>query len=96
MSEFLPADSNASVVVLQPEACARKRLMFACYQTQREMLENFPIGVEKLRPAPVYDFTAAPHDGVLFYENFDWGMTGSRWCALAREALADLREGPLT
>lgn len=95
VSEFLPASSDASIVVLQPEACARKRSMFACFQTQRQMLDNFPIGVEKLRPAPAYDFTAAPHEGLLFYENFDWGMTGGRWRTLAGSALADLRVGPL-
>ena len=69
--------------------------MFACFQTQTQMLMNFPIGVEKLRPAPPYDFTTAPHEGHLFYENFDWGMTGGRWRALAESALADLRVGPL-
>jgi N-acetylglucosamine malate deacetylase 2 len=95
VSEFLPADSYTSVIVLRPDACARKRSMFACFQTQRQMLDNFPIGVEKLRPAPAYDFTKAPHEGLLFYENFDWGMTGARWRVLAREALANLRIGPL-
>jgi LmbE family N-acetylglucosaminyl deacetylase len=94
VSEFLPADSHTSVIVLQPEACARKRSMFACFQTQRQMLDNFPIGVEKLRPAPAYDFTAAPHEGRLFYENFDWGMTGDRWRALAASSLVELRVGP--
>jgi hypothetical protein len=95
VSEFLPAASLISEIVLHPEACAKKRSMFACFQTQRQMLENFPIGVEKLRPAPAYDFAAAPHDGLLFYENFDWGMTGERWRALAGRAMAELRVGPL-
>jgi LmbE family N-acetylglucosaminyl deacetylase len=95
VSEFLPSESHTSVVVLQPEACARKRSMFACFQTQRQMLDNFPIRVEKLRPAPQYDFAAAPHDGILFYENFDWGMTGERWRSLASTALTELRVGPL-
>jgi LmbE family N-acetylglucosaminyl deacetylase len=95
VSEFLPADSHTSVIVLQPEACARKRSMFACFQTQRQMLDNFPIGVEKLRPAPLYDFAAIPHEGRLFYENFDWGMTGDQWRRLATASLAELRIGPL-
>jgi hypothetical protein len=95
VSEFLPAESHTSVIALQPEACARKRSMFRCFHSQRQMLENFPIGTEKLRPAPPYDFTAAPHEGRLFYENFEWGITGHRWRTLAAHSLAELRVGPL-
>jgi len=46
--------------------------------------------MERFRAAPVYDFTQAPHPGKLFYENFDWGMTGERWRDLAAEALNEL------
>ena len=35
----------------------------------------FPIAIERFRPAPDYDFTQPPHEGRLFYENYDWGMT---------------------
>jgi hypothetical protein len=31
-----------------------------------------------------------PNDGGLLYERYGWGMTGARWQALARAALAEL------
>ena len=89
---FLPGMSLTEVRLSQA-ACARKRRMFGCFATQREMLDNFAVGVERFRPAPEYDFTAPPHAGLLFYEQFDWGMTGERFRALAARALEELHIG---
>jgi hypothetical protein len=50
-------------------------------------LINFPVGVERFRYAPSYDFTRPPHDGRLFYEEQNWGVSGKEWCRLARQAL---------
>lgn len=91
---FLPGGRAPGVEVrLSEAACERKRRMFGCFATQREMLDNFAIGVERFRPAPEYDFTAPPHAGLLFYEQFDWGMTGERFRALAARALEELHMG---
>jgi LmbE family N-acetylglucosaminyl deacetylase len=95
VGEFLPPDGGVNVITLHADARARKRSMLACFESQRDMLRNFPVECEKLRPAPEYEFTVPPHEGTLFYENYDWGMTGERWRALAAEALRDLRVGPL-
>jgi hypothetical protein len=70
--------------------------MCDCFVTQRCVLDQFPIDRERFRQAPCYRFTAPPHEGRLFYEYFDWGMSGARWCALARHMLASLElEEPL-
>jgi hypothetical protein len=61
--------------------------MTDCFSTQRQVLTSFPIGTERFRLAPHYDFTAPPHDGRLFYENFPWGMTGERFRRLVGDAL---------
>jgi hypothetical protein len=55
------------------------------------VLQAFTVEVERFRAAPDYDFTQAPHSGALFYENFNWGMTGARWRELTRHWL-DARE----
>jgi hypothetical protein len=89
---FLPG-APVTEVRLTEAAGERKHRMFGCFATQREMLDNFAIGVERFRPAPEYDFTAPPHAGLLFYEQFDWGMTGERFRALAARALEDLHIG---
>jgi hypothetical protein len=45
---------------------------------------------ELFRLAPAYDFGAPPHEGQLWYEDFDWGMTCRRWRRLAVAALGEL------
>jgi hypothetical protein len=49
------------------------------------------VDVERFRRAPCYDFARAPHEGKLYYENFDWGMSGVHWRRLAQAAIATLR-----
>ncbi len=85
---FVPRAGAAEAVTVQlSEAeCDLKRRMFACFASQQETLQYFPVGVECFRLAPRYDFWNPPHGGRLFYENFPWGMTGQRFCMLAREA----------
>jgi N-acetylglucosamine malate deacetylase 2 len=92
--EFLAAHGSDVVTrsLSEPER-EFKRGLLACYRTQQKVLEAFPVEVERFRPAPRYNFTRPPHEGRLFYEHFDWGMTGDRWCGLAREALAVLGLG---
>ena len=90
--EFLPcADCPVCTVVLNDEQRAFKRRLFECFTSQRRTLQWFPIGVERFRCAPTYDFTAPPHEGKLYYECFDWGMTGERFRKLAAEAIAKLK-----
>jgi LmbE family N-acetylglucosaminyl deacetylase len=94
---FLPGTGEAPVTItLSPEECALKQRMLACFATQRQVLAAFPVGRERLRPASCYDFTAPPHPGRLFYENFPWGMTGAHFRSLATAALDGLGLDGLT
>ncbi len=89
--EFLPQrESSVITLSLGAEQRAFKRQLFDCFATQHQVLAGFPIDRERFRAAPDYDFSLPPHDGVLYYEMFDWGMTGARWRSLARQALVDL------
>jgi LmbE family N-acetylglucosaminyl deacetylase len=83
-------DAPEHVTPLGNDEQLLKRAMFACYETQQRVLAYFPTDVERFRLAPAYDFTAPPHDGRLFYEWFDWRVTGAEWRRLARQALVDL------
>ncbi len=67
-----------------------KRALLNCYPSQARVLAQFPLRHEPTRPAPLYDFTRAPHDGALYYERFDWGMNPAEWRTLARRAFRDL------
>lgn len=91
-SEFLPrAKLPVETFVLTEEERQFKRRLFNCFKTQQEVLQYFPIGVERFRLAPEYDFDLPPHEGRLYYELFNWGITGERWRKLAHAALARLR-----
>jgi N-acetylglucosamine malate deacetylase 2 len=92
---FLPyGDSPVYSHVLSAEGRDLKRAMIRCFRTQQRVLEPFPIDVEQFRVAPRYEFSRPPHLGRLYYEQFDWGMTGERWRALAAAAQHVLAVGP--
>ena len=95
--EFLPNGEGPVITVrLGMEERFLKRRMVECHATQQQVLDHFPIDIERFRPAPRYDFARPPHPGRLYYEQFDWGLTGARWRALAADALAALRlVGPI-
>jgi hypothetical protein len=91
MSEFLHRPGiEITTVVLDERARAFKRRLIACFSTQQRVLADFPVDLERFRAAPAYDFTRPPHEGGLYYEQFDWGVDGARWRALSGEALAAL------
>jgi LmbE family N-acetylglucosaminyl deacetylase len=98
--EFLPRDRGQSsgaeelTIELSPDERARKEQMLAAYVSQQTILSRFSIGPERLRAAPAYDFTSAPHPGKLWYESLGWPMTGERWREIASGFLADLAEDP--
>jgi LmbE family N-acetylglucosaminyl deacetylase len=81
---FLPNGETGTSVQLAAEEVIRKRQMLGCFATQRASLSGFPVGVERFRVAPTYDFTEPPHADGLYYEQFAWGMTGEEWRRLAR------------
>lgn len=78
----------ALVATLTEEERARREAMLDCFVTQRATLVPFRgAETECFRLSPPYDFGAAPNPGTLWYERYDWGITGAQWRALAREAL---------
>jgi len=87
---FLPGPGEILEIALGRDDRARKRRMFACFRTQEEVLAPFPIGAERFRPAPLYDFTRPPHLGALWYERLGWDVTGADWRRAAAAALTEL------
>lgn len=91
---FLEPAKGTVQTALSRDQHERKRKMLEAYRTQSAVLAHFqPTDNESFRRAPLYDFTKPPHPGVLYYEHFDWGMTGGRWRKLAREALEQFKRG---
>jgi N-acetylglucosamine malate deacetylase 2 len=71
---------------LSPDEQHRKQALLACFTTQQQTLQYFPVERESFRIAPRYDFHRPPHDGPVFYDRFSWGMTSARFCELTVEA----------
>jgi LmbE family N-acetylglucosaminyl deacetylase len=84
------ADAPVMERPLTFEQRQRKRALFECYASQREVLDQFPLRCEPVRVAPGYDFAQPPHEGQLFYERFDWGVNGAQWRELAAGAFREL------
>jgi len=87
---FLRDATDQRTIELDDAERARKSCMLACFESQRDMLRWFDTEHESFRPAPLYDFTQPPHDGRLFYDYFDWGITGQYWRTLASIAEHEL------
>ncbi|RAI37619.1 PIG-L deacetylase family protein, partial [Rhodoplanes roseus] len=87
--------SPATDVRLSDDEIALKRSMLAAHASQRATLAQFPVHVERFRPATPIDVTILPNDGALLYELYDWGLTGERWLALTGLACRTLGLGPV-
>lgn len=83
-----------SVAVLDAAARARKARAVACFASQRRMLLNFPLGAERFRRAPVYDFSQPAPPPVAWYDPLGWPIDSHRWRQLARHALPKLEIVP--
>lgn len=97
VSRFLPSSSVETKFLLSNEERTRKDRMIRAFESQGGALKVFTTEFETFREAPEYDFKAPPHPGRLFYEGFDWGVTGGLWrkrAAKAMEAVAHVSERP--
>ena len=94
---FLPGDGGEATVDLTPADLSLRRALLDVHATQRRTLSIFQgVTEEGWRPAPAYDFRRRPHVGPLWYEHLGWAIDGTRFCALASKALAQLHlEAPL-
>ena len=87
--QFLTMNGTEMTLTPTPEEWDRKLRMFGEYASQREVLQGFLSQVEMVRPLAAYGYDAPPHPGVLNYEAWQWGITGSE---VARAFSAHLRD----
>lgn len=85
------ADPNGpeTTFTLSPERLEAKRAALAAHASQAAVMAWFDPAVERLRPAPDYDFTQ-PAGETALYDGWGWAMTSDRWRAEAKRALAEL------
>jgi LmbE family N-acetylglucosaminyl deacetylase len=83
--------SGEFVLSLTDEQRELKRRMVGAHHSQRDILADFSVDVERLRSAPAYDFSRLPNGGRLLYERYPWGLDGAHWMAFVKVARAELR-----
>jgi LmbE family N-acetylglucosaminyl deacetylase len=93
VSEFLQFSEREDIrrLILPPELRMVKERMYACFETQRECLTQFSTQLESFRPAPRYNYTKPPHEGLLDYERLSRRLSGEDWRRKAYAALQRLR-----
>jgi N-acetylglucosamine malate deacetylase 2 len=90
--DFLPfADTAVKTLVLGTRVRDLKRRMYRAFTSQRDVLRNLSVDLERFRAAPRYQFTGPPHAGVLDYERLCRRITGAEWRLQAATALHLLR-----
>jgi LmbE family N-acetylglucosaminyl deacetylase len=95
VGQFLPgpdAEAEGTLeIALSEDEKWHKQAMLDCFGSQAMTLMSFrPVGVERFRLAPEYDFSQPPHPGPLLYEQRDYPITGAAWRAQAVQALRAL------
>lgn len=76
LGEFWPAPGHTETILHLTEAeLARKCAAMDRFATQKALGSSFPLSPERLRKAPIYDFTIAAPPGQAVYEY--WGIGGS-------------------
>ena len=87
------AAAPETVLPLDSAQRRRKRAALTCFVTQAHVIAHIPIEVERLRPAPRYDFRAPAPPGQSFYEALGWEMTCREWRRLASAVLGPRQAG---
>ena len=88
---FLPSEQTQYTYRLNADERELKIAMIESFTTQERTLQPFVRPeVERFRVAPEYDFTRPPHEGKLWYENFNWGTDGAAWRKMASQTLSEI------
>jgi LmbE family N-acetylglucosaminyl deacetylase len=88
---FWPDSSREErVLILTAEERARKSRALSCFVTQRALLQDFPLAVERFRLAPAYDFSRPAPPRAALYDRWEWRITSATWRRYAAAALTDL------
>lgn len=75
---------------LSPEESSLKRKLYNCFESQRDLLNTFPVEYERFRVAPQYDFSKLPDVPEILYEQYELNTSAQEWIRLTRNALEDL------
>ena len=83
-------ESPETIILLGDEERARKAKALACFESQAGVLAQFPREVERLRPAPPYQFHQPAPPGAALFEQWGFATTAAQW----RQAATALASHP--
>lgn len=91
VNRFIPMPVNEIEVALSSDEISLKQKMLDCFKTQKNTLRYFHPEKEMYRIAPLYNFYKPPHEGTLYYDNFNWGISSTEWIEMAKAALKQMK-----
>ncbi|MCC7046167.1 MAG: PIG-L family deacetylase [Alphaproteobacteria bacterium] len=72
-SQEFPAPNGTEIELrLREREMAAKRAALTLYGSERGNLSHIQVGREAFRPLAAYDYARPPHQGILFYQRFQW------------------------
>lgn len=94
--QSFPAEVGVHSIELDDEAFAHKNRIMSRHSSQVRLFGGggFRSRREAFRIAPRHDFREAPNGGLVLYERWQLGITGSEWMREARKALRELDLAP--
>jgi N-acetylglucosamine malate deacetylase 1 len=69
---FIETNGSESVLILEESERRRKLNLLQRYESEQKNLRGVGVDHEALRPLANYDYSRRPHEGLLFYERFQW------------------------
>ncbi|HJU07443.1 MAG TPA: PIG-L family deacetylase [Rhodanobacteraceae bacterium] len=91
-ARFWPDEAHPErELVLDTAECERKARAIECFASQHGLAEVFPVGVERYRTAPKYDFREPAPPGTAWYDAHGWRIDSARWRECAAAALDELQ-----
>ncbi len=78
--------SPEHLIQLGEEDVRRKRAAIDAFITQRPVLPDLSLELERVRPAPQYNFAEPPPPRAVLYDRFQWPLNSATWRAHASAA----------
>jgi LmbE family N-acetylglucosaminyl deacetylase len=95
VNDFVRAEHTVLTLALSPEESSLKRKLYDCFDSQRVLLNTFPVEYERFRVAPLYDFRKMPDAPEILYEQYGLNTSAEEWIQLTGKALEDLNSHQL-
>lgn len=91
VSEFAQGLDGAVSLLLEDADRVWKKELYGCFESQKDLLNSFPMEVERFRLVTGYDFSQLPQVPEIFYDRHELGTRSYQWLKLSRAAIKKIK-----